>query len=313
MASTDIIDSWIPIEWDGDVIQRVQRESAIEQLGYRVPMTSATKRILRSAGLTVTAGTTYTDDSSTNDYITLTARRFISKFTVDEDDLADASAIVDTIRIKGMDWAISYSDAFDNSCLGTSGAENGGTVPFTSAYKALRTTDSATGYTADDNYLTWDDDNVSFPASGGGASLYEKLSTAFKKVETGQFWSMADQFVIAAPGWRDALRLCVDGQGRPIFQPAQGSTPETLFGAPVTWSRGAKVSPTMSATPGGNDLLLFGNRTYLKKGERSQPESLVDQARAQDNTDDTAVKFRVRRGFQLAHPKAFSVVERITD
>ena len=313
MASTDIIDSWIPIEWDGDVIQRVKRESAIEQLGYRVPMTTATKRILRSAGMTVTAGTTYTDDTSTNDYITLTARRLISKFTVDEDDLADASTIVDTIRIKGMDWAISYSDAFDNACLGTSGAENGGTVPFTSAYKALRTTNSATGYTADDNYLTWDDDNVSFPASGGGASLYEKLSTAFKKVETGQFWSMADQFVIAAPGWRDALRLCTDGQGRPIFQPAQGATPDTLFGAPISWSRGAKTSPTMSATPGGNDLLLFGNRTYLKKGERSQPESLVDQARAQDNTDDTAVKFRVRRAFQVAHEKAFSVVERLTD
>ena len=153
MASTDIIDSWIPIEWDGDVIQRVQRESAIEQLGYRVPMNTATKRILRSAGMTVTAGTTYTDDTSTNDYITLTARRLISKFTVDEDDLADASTIVDTIRIKGMDWAISYSDAFDNACLGVSAAENGSTVPFTSAYKSLRTTNSATSYTADDNYL----------------------------------------------------------------------------------------------------------------------------------------------------------------
>ncbi|MGY0062839.1 phage major capsid protein [Streptomyces sp. LZ34] len=313
MAATDIIDSWIPIEWDSEVIQRVQRESAIEQLGYRVPMNTATKRILRSAGMTVTAGTTYTDDSSTNDYITLTARRFISKFTVDEDDLADASTVVDTIRIKGMDWAISYSDAFDNACIGVSASENGGTIPFTSAYKALRTTNSATSYTADDNYLSWDDDLIAIPSTPVGTSLYEKLSAAFKRVETGAFWSQADQFVIAAPGWRDALRLCTDNQGRPIFQPAAGSTPDSLFGAPITWSRGAKVAPTMSATPSGNDLLLFGNRSYLKKGERSQPESLVDQARAQDNTDDTAVKFRVRRAFQLAHEKAFSIVERITD
>lgn len=313
MAATDIIDSWIPIEWDSEVIQRVQRESAIEALGYRVPMSSATKRILRSAGLTVTAGTTYTDDTSTNDYITLTARRLIAKFTVDEDDLSDADTVVNTIRIKGMDWAISYADSFDNACIGATGAENGSTVPFTSAYKALRTSNTATDYTADDNYLTWDDDNISFPASGGGVSLYEKLSAAFKKVETGQFWSQADQFVIAAPGWRDALRLCTDGQGRPIFQPAQGSTPDTLFGAPISWSRGAKTSPVMAGAPGGNDLLLFGNRSYLKKGERSQPESLVDQARAQDNTDDTAVKFRVRRAFALAHEKAFSIVERLTD
>jgi hypothetical protein len=312
-ASTDIIDSWIPIEWDSEVIQRVQRESAIEQLGYRVPMSSATKRVLRSAGLTVTAGTTYTDDTSTNDYITLTARRLIAKFTVDEDDLADAATVVDTIRIKGMDWAISYADSFDNACIGVSAAENGSTVPFTSAYKSLRTTNSATGYTADDNYLTWDDDLIAIPSTPVGTSLYEKLSLAFKKVENGQFWSQADQFVIAAPGWRDALRLCTDNQGRPIFQPASGSTPETLFGAPITWSRGAKVSATMLGAPTGNDLLLFGNRSYLKKGERSQPESLVDNARAQDNTDDTAVKFRVRRAFQLAHEKAFSIVERITD
>jgi hypothetical protein len=313
VASTDIIDSWIPIEWDSDVIQRVQRESAIERLGYRVPMNTATKRILRSAGMTVSAGTTYTDDASTNDYMTLTARRLIAKFTVDEDDLSDAATVVDTIRIKGMDWAISYADSFDNACIGATGAENGSTVPFTSAYKALRTTNAATGYTADDNYLTWDDDLIAIPSTPLGTSLYEKLSLAFKKVETGQFWSQADQFVIAAPGWRDALRLCTDNQGRPIFQPASGSTPETLFGAPITWSRGSKTSPTMSGSPSGNDLLLFGNKSYLKKGERSQPESLVDQARAQDNTDDTAVKFRVRRAFGVAHEKAFAVVERITD
>ena len=90
-------------------------------------------------------------------------------------------------------------------------------------------------------------------------------------------------------------------------------TPDSLFGAPITWSRGAKVSATMLGAPTGNDLLLFGNKSYLKKGERSQPESLVDSARAQDSVDDTAVKFRVRRAFQLAHERAFSIVERITD
>jgi hypothetical protein len=313
VASTDIIDNWIPIEWDSEVITRVLMDSAVEKYARPHPMKTSTKRILRSGGLTVSAGTTYTADTNANDYITLTARRFLSQFVVDEDDLADADSVVDTIATKGMDWAISYADTFDNACLAVTGAENGTTVPFTSLYKSLRTTNSATGYTADNNYATWDDDNVSFPASGGGASLYEKLSSTLRKVETGKFWSLADQLVIAAPGWRDALRLCTDGQGRPIFVQGASGTPDTLFDVPIAWSRGCKTSATNSGSPAGNDLLFFGNRQYLKRGDRSQPESLVDQARAQDSTDDTAVKFRVRKGFGVGNENAWSCLERITD
>jgi len=312
-SSTDIIDNWIPIEWDSEVIGRVLMDSAIERHARPHTMNSATKRILRSGGLTVSAGTTYTADTNANDYITLQARRFLAQFVVDEDDLSDADSVIDTIRTKGMDWAVSYADTFDNACLGVTGTENGTTVPFTSLYKALRTTNSATSYTADANYTTWDDDNVSFPASGGGNSLYEKLSTTFRKVETSKFWSLADSLVIAAPGWRDALRLATDGQGRPIFIQGTAGTPDTLFDVPIAWSRGCKTSPTNSGSPGGNDLLFFGNRQYLKRGDRTQPQSLVDQARAQDSTDDTAVKFRVRKAFGVGNENAFAALERITD
>jgi hypothetical protein len=310
-ASTDIIDSWIPIEWDSDVITRVLMDSAVERYGRAHPMRTATKRVLRSGGLTVSAGTTYTPDASTNDYITLTARRFLAQFVVDEDDLADADSIIDTIKTKGMDWAVSYADSFDNACLAVSGAENGTTVPFTSVYKALRTTNAATGYNADDNYASWVSTNVSFAASGGGTSLYEKLSGTLKKVETSKYWSLADSLVIAAPGWRDALRLATDAQGRPIFIQGTAGTPDTLFNVPIAWSRGCKVAATMTGSPTGNDLLVFGNRQFLKRGDRSNPESLVDQARAQDSTDDTAVKFRVRRGFGVGHEKALAILERI--
>jgi HK97 family phage major capsid protein len=313
VASTDIINDWIPIEWDSDVIKRVQMDSAVERWGYPVKMASATKRVLRSAGLTVTAGTTYTADASTNDYITLTARRFISQFVVDEDDLADAESIVDVLNTKGMDWAISYADTFDNACLAVSGTENGTTVPFTSVYKALRTTNSAVSYTADDNYLSWDDDKIAIASTPDGTSLYEKLSALLKKVETGQFWSLADSLVIAAPGWRDALRLATDAQGRPIFIQGVAGTPDTLFNIPIQWARGCKVSATMTGAPTGNDVLIFCNRQYMKRGDRTSPESLIDQARAQDSTDDTAAKFRVRRGFGVAHEKAFSLLERLTD
>ncbi len=67
----------------------------------------------------------------------------------------------------------------------------------------------------------------------------------------------------------------------------------------------------MSQTPTGNDLLIFcGDRSLLKLGVRSGPETRVDVSRAHDDFDDTAVKFRTRRGFNIGHEKAFSVLER---
>lgn len=313
MSSSTIIDNWIPIEWDDTVITRVLQDSAIERYGRPHIMKTATKRVLRSGGLSVNGGGTYTADTSTNDYITLTARKLNSLFVVDEDDLADADSVIDTIKTKGQDWAVSYADSFDNACLAVSAAEDGTTIPFTSVYKSLRTTNSATSYTADDNYLTWDDDLTSIASPAVGTSLYEKLSATFKKVETGKYWSLADQLVIASPGWRDALRNCLDAQGRPIFIQGTGGTPDTLFDAPIAWSRGCKVSATMTQSPAGNDLLFYGNRQFLKRGDRSNGEILVDKARAQDTTDDTAVKIRVRKGFQIGHEAAFAALERITD
>jgi hypothetical protein len=311
------ITSWIPIEYDSDVVQRVLMESVIEGQARRVTMGSKTKSIPRSAGVTVTVGTTYTDDASTNDEITLTARRFIARVQIDEDDLADASTRMDVLGTKALDWAISYADVFDNACLGVTGTENGTTVPFTSAYKRLRTTDAGLGYTADDNWTSWDDDNISLPTTPAGTSLYEKASFIFKKVETSKYWSQPDMIVIAAPGWRDALRLCVDAQGRPIFTSGGGlpgnGTPDMLFQTPIFWSRGCKTTPTLSGSPAGNDLLYFVNRRYLARGDRSGPETLTDDARAQDDSDNYAIKFRARRAFQLTHPNSAAVLERITD
>lgn len=307
------ISDWIPIEYDDEVVQRVYQESAVERYGARVSMRSKTKSVPRSAGITVSAGTTYTSDTSTNDEITLTARRFIARVTFDEDDLADAEGRLDVIGTKGLEWAISYADTFDNACLAVTGDENGTTVPVTSVYKTLRTTDSDVSYTADDNYLTWDDDYTAIASTPDGTSLYEKLSATFKKVETGKYWSQADALVIAHPGWRDALRVCLDGQGRPIFVPGGGGTPDMVFNTPIAWSRGCKTSATVSGSPAGNDLLIYVNRRFLKRGDRSGPETLVDEARAQDDTDDAAVKFRTRRGFKLSHPAAAAVLERLTD
>ena len=315
------ITTWIPIEYDSAVVQRVLVESVAESQFRRVAMSSKTKSIPRSAGITVSAGTTYVSDTSTNDDVTLTARRFIARVTVDEDDLADANGRLDVLGTKALDWAISYADVFDNACLAVTGTENGTTVPFTSVYKTVRTTDSNSSYVADVNYTTWDDDLISVPTTPAGTSLYDKLSYVFKLVETGKYWNNPDMIVIAAPGWRDALRLCVDAQGRPIFQPGNGTssrapgngTPDMLFQTPIYWSRGCKTSAVNSGSPTGNDLLFYANKRHLARGDRSGPETLTDDARAQDDTDDYAMKFRTRRAFKLTHEYAAAVLERITD
>ena len=147
------LNNWIPIEWDSEIIMRVLKASAIEATAQRHVMNTSTKRILRQQGYNVTVGKTYTRDDSDLDYVTLTARRFMGQSVLDEDDVADADMIVDTIAARALDWGVSYATALDNACLGVTATENGTTAPFTSVYKAVRTNTTAQGYTADANYV----------------------------------------------------------------------------------------------------------------------------------------------------------------
>lgn len=329
-AVTDLnISSWIPIEYSPDAIQRVKSESAIEAVGSRYVMNSKTKSIPRSAGTKSHVGTTYYDDDSTADEVVITARRFNGRFSIDEDDLADANSRMNVRQTKASDWASSYADLFDNSCLGVSADQNltiDGTTknyiaPFKSAYYVLRnTTDANLSYTADDNYLTWDDDLTTTTSAG---NLYDKLSQALGKLESGKYWSKSDTVCIAAPGWREQVRNLKDAQGQPIFvdnRNAQGgNTPDMLMGVPVYWSRGCKVAAKAVDEPTGADLLYFVNKRYLARGDRvsesgtTAPESSFAFARPQDDTDDASMKFRVRRGFALTHPRAAVVIQRVTD
>jgi HK97 family phage major capsid protein len=299
------LDNWIPIEWDSEIIMRVLKASAIEALAQRHPMATSTKRILRQQGYTVTAGKTYTRDDSDLDYVTLTARRFMGQSVLDEDDVADADMIVDTIAARAADWGVSYATALDNACLGVTATENGTTAPFTSVYKSMRTNDAATGYTADDNY------NASALAA---SAAYDELSELLALVEDSDYWDEGKALLIANPAFRQVLRNVKDINGTPVFVQGQGGDagqPDQLFGVDIFWSRGAKSSAAVSSTPEGNPLLVFvGNRDLLKLGIRSGPESRFDVSSAQDSVDEMAIKFRSRRGFQLGHQKAFAVLEK---
>ncbi len=299
--------SWIPIEWDSEIIMRVLKASAIEATAQRHSMATSTKRILRQQGYSVSVGKTYVRDDSDLDYVTLTARRFMGQSVLDEDDVADADMIVDTIAARAADWAISYATALDNACIGVTATENGTTAPFTSIYKSIRTTDTATNpdYTADTNYVNY---------AGAASAAYDAFSSTLNKVETSDYWDENGALIIAHPAFRDVLRRTKDNNGTPIFVQGQGADsgqPDTLFGVEIFWSRGAKTSNQVTASPEGNPLLVFvGNRDLMKLGVRSGPESRFDVSSAQDSVDEMAVKFRSRRGFKLGHQFAFAVLEK---
>lgn len=315
------VQAWIPIEYDSEVVQRVLMESAIERWGRRYPMRTSTREIPRSAGMSVQPDTTYVDDASTLDKVVLTARRFNSRFSIDEDDLADANSRMDVIAQRGIDWAISYADTFDNACLGVTGAESStpaNHMPFTSLYKALRTGDAGAGYTVDSNYTTFNGTTFRIANPTDGTSSYEALSRTVGLVENGKYWSPADMLVIAHPSWRATLRMTLDGNGKPVFEESayidsMTQRPvDTLFGTQVAWSRGCKTtSGGATDTPTGNSLLYYVNTRFLARGDRSGPETLTDNARAQDDTDAYSVKFRTRRAFKITHQKAAAVCERL--
>jgi len=308
MAAIDV-DDWIPEEWSGEVVQRVQQMSVVERYARSWPMANRTRHVPRSAGMDVegiAAGGTYGEDSSANDEVLLTARKIGKALRIDDEDLQDSS-LVDVLNTKKLDWATSYAKFYDQACLGCTAAENGTTILYTSVYKSVRTTNTATGYTADTNYVV---------SASGAAVTYDDLSNVLSKVETGDYWEEGATLVIAHPSFKQKLRGIKDDQKMPVFVQGQGGdrgTPSTLFGHEIVWSLGAKTHATNTANPTGNPLLIVCNRNYLYKGVRSGPESVVAGADTGIGflTDQAVLKIRARRGFAVAHEAAFAVLEDI--
>ena len=112
----------------------------------------------------------------------------------------------------------------------TSAAANGGTVPFTSIYRAITQADAGLGYTANANRIT-----------AIAAVTYDNLSDLASRVEGSGFGAAGNVFV-AHPLFKGAIRKLKDSQGNPIFEPSpREGSPDTLFGYPILWSQGAVV------------------------------------------------------------------------
>lgn len=306
----ETFEDWIPVETGSTAIQALVRASVTERLGRSETMASDTKQVPRSGNFAIAAvakGAAYGETSGTNDYVELIARKAGGVLRVAEEDLLDAS--VNVLETKREDAARNMAIFFDNATLATSAAANGTTVLYTSVYKAVRTTDSSAGYTADTNYV-------------GGSATYANLSATLAKVEDSVWFDESQIFIAASPAFRAVFRNIVDAQGRPIFidNNGQQGARDLLFGYPVEWTMGARVSATNTQAPSGNPILVVGNRDLLIVGKAklspfiASPNPGFALQRANSGvgflTDEALLKAAMRRGFVLGTPAAFAVFEK---
>ncbi|MDX3575978.1 phage major capsid protein [Streptomyces sp. FL07-04A] len=297
------MEAWIPEEYESSrVIQAINQISAVEALASRIPMGSDTKHVPRTAGMgvdVVAKGGTYGEDTSLNDEVLLTARKMGKAVRIAEEDIDDSVANI--LDSKMVGWGRSYAKFIDNATLAVSAAENGTTVPFTSLYQLLNTTDATLSYTGGTNITT---------AASTGVPTYSEFSTAIGLVESGDYFDPGGMVAIAHPAFRKSLRGVVDGQSRPIFNENGAGTPDTIFGVNVRWSLGAKISATATATPTGRPIMAFVNPELLLLGIRSGPESVFIDGRdgLSALTDESILKMRARRGFAYGHPNGAAIL-----
>ena len=305
------LEAWLPEEPTSTVITRLSQTSVAETSLKSQPMTTETKSFPRSAGMGVEVipkGGAYGEDESLNDSILLTARKFGKALRIAEEDIDDS--IADVLTTKKTDWVTSFGILLDNAVFAVTAAENGGTVPFTSIYRALGQANAATSYTAGANML-----------ATAGALTYEDISDLASLVEEGGYHDASRALFVAHPSVKGQLRKLKDGNGEYIFTPnPRIGDPDTLFGYPLKWSNGLKTSATATSAPGGaggvagtagNALIVFGNTDFAYVGKRSGPESVVIDGRSGLSalTDETILKVRARRAAGVAHEKAWAVLE----
>lgn len=297
------MEAWIPEEWDTSrVVQSMLQVSAVESLAARIPMGSDTKHVPRTAGMgvdVVAKGGTYGEDTSLNDEVLLSAVKFGKAARIAEEDIDDSVANV--IEAKMIGWSKSYAKMIDNASLAVSAASNGTTVPFTSLYQLLNTTDATLSYTGGANITT---------AASAGAPSYSEFSTAIGNVEQGDYFDPGMMTAIAHPAFRKSLRGVLDSQNRPIFIEGTAGTPDTIFSVPIRWSLGAKLTATATSAPTGRALMAFVNPELMLLGERSGPESVFIDGRngLSALTDESILKMRARRGWAYGHPNGASIL-----
>lgn len=280
-------ENWVPVETGSDVLVRVSQASAIEQAARGEAMATDIKEVPASGGFLMAVGakgSVLAEDDTAAAKVILNARKIRAGVRVAEEDVRDSVANI--INVKTAEWATSYAKFLDNAALGTTGAMNGTTVPFESAYKVAS--------------------DASRVTQTAGAVTYDGLSTVLAAYEDGDYFDNDRTVVIASPAFRAAFRGVKDDQGMPVFVQGVSGTPDSLFGYSVVWTTGAKTSATASQSPDGNPLLVVANSDFLIRGDRSNPEFRLDY---QELTDEHVLQGRARKAFAVGDADALSVLE----
>lgn len=303
-----VVDAFLTEEQGSDVIRVINQNSAAETYFTPEPMKSYTKTIPRSGRVGVAVkpkGSAYTEDSGTVDEITIVAKTFGVAVRIAEEDLEDEIAGLDVINEKKIAAGNSFAVTIDNATLATTAVSNGTTVPFNSVYYAVTHADASVSYTANANYVA--------TAGSGAAVTYDQLRSVVAKFELSPFFDPTNAVAIAHPSFKDALRGIKDTQGHPIFTDPIGGAASTFFGYDMKFSLGAKTSATATDSPTGNPLIIVANRSLLRLGKRSGPESAVIDGRTGLSalTDEALMIFRARRGFVLGDVRAAAVLENL--
>jgi hypothetical protein len=308
---------WIGVEKGDKVIQAAARESAIERYGRPEPMQGDVKQVPRSgqfAVAVVAKGSAYTETDSAQSYVEIIARKVGGVRRIAEEDLGgDVRVQRSLLDVTKVDAARNMAKFQDNASIAVTAAANGTTVPYTSIYRSLRSTNADTEYTADDNY-------ASIEADATGQQLYLAMNDTIGLVEESEWFDAGNMIIMAAPRWKTITRGMLGTDGRPILVDAltEGGT-DQLFGYDVAWTQGARTSATATATPTGNPLFVFANRDVLINGKANLSSNIVDgnpgfKVQRGDvglgfMTDEALMKAAQRRAFGLGMEQGVSILE----
>lgn len=281
-----INNGWIKEEASSQVLQTVLNTSAVERVARRENMNSEYKSVPRfdAEGVDVVPehGLIPVIEADL-DEVTLRAIKFSNRHSISVEDSRDG--VVNEFAAFRQRWASNFAVKLDNAALGTVGAGNATTRPFDSVYQVATAGRIQTA----------------------GATTYEDLVTVFGDLEAGDYGD--DLVVIAHPAFAMELRNLKDVAGDRVAGDPLGAGVPTVFGYELAFSKGARVNATASDRPTGNPLLIVGSKRNLILGVRDGVESQVSEHVRWEN-DELEVKMRARRGFVVADPTAFRVIEK---
>jgi HK97 family phage major capsid protein len=314
------LEALIPVEVSQEVIQKVEKVSAMEQIAPPETMTSDTKQVSRFGEFnvgTVAKGAEYGFSQNTQDSVDLIARKIGGAAKVAEEDLVDTITGEGTMRRYEQEAGTALAKTFDHGTMGTTAAPNGTTVPFPSIYYTLSQASTSPwgNYTANQNILKIARDDFA------GTTAQDAVVDFLAKYEESDWFDEAETFVIASPTIRSIFRKVRDADGNPVFTPpvTEGGNP-TIFGYGLArTSTGARTDATMTKAPAGNPLIIIGNRQMLKRGLARTSAGMVPgnpgvqwQRAAQGIgflSDEAIMKAMMRRAFVATVPEAFAILE----